>query len=430
MNKLKSQYKTQPYLDVLLYFCIAFLFTTCSSSQSANYFSNTGSKVPISKFNPSYSLVQTSSDSVVLFYEIAVNEILFTSIERQGFTANIKFHWKLYSSYEGGPLLAQDSLISIIPKPNEGITHLYGQLKISTPQTDAFIALKTSDLNRRSVNLYTQEIYRESDLKYAQYFQIMRDDNTPLINPFCEKAEIIKVFAPRQENKKLFVYEIAPNDEPGLPPYSTQNKYLNHNLKNIRIILKDTVLNEYRFKMNPIKVSLLVADTTNPTGKSVYQFPSSYPKINSYTELIKPLSYLCTKTEYAQLLTSLNKRESFELFWEKLSGNKERAKTLIKYYYKRVEKANTYFTSYKEGWRTDRGMIIIIFGEPENVKTNSKYETWTYGKGENTATLSFTFEKIPNRLSNNDYILIRNPNYRNIWNSAISTWRGGRYFIF
>jgi len=403
----------------------------CASSNTANYFNYSNSKNIGTNLTANYSIVQTTVDSIVIFYEIDINELLFSSKNKQDYTARLKFHWKLFPNNEGKQILLQDSLLTSIEKPATDITHIYGALKIKTPITDAFIALKTSDLNRKSSSFYSQNIYRDNNLKYTQYYQIKRDNGTPLINPYCKKGDPIQVYAPRHSTNKLFVFEITPEDNPAEPPYfGTTNNFKNHELRNLRIIIKDSVLNTYRFKMNPSKISLLVGDTTNPIGQCVFQFPEAYPKQNSYTELLNPLYYLCTKTEYAELVTSINKREAFERFWESHSGNKERAKTLIKYYYKRVEKANTYFTSYKEGWRTDRGMILIVFGEPENIKGNSKYETWTYGKGENTATLSFTFEKIPNRLSSNDYVLIRNPNYRNIWNSAISTWRSGRYFIF
>ncbi|HEX9615291.1 MAG TPA: GWxTD domain-containing protein, partial [Bacteroidota bacterium] len=53
-------------------------------------------------------------------------------------------------------------------------------------------------------------------------------------------------------------------------------------------------------------------------------------------------------------------------------------------YYHRVEYANKNFGHYMDGWKTDRGMIYIRFGSPDNVERhpfdmNTKpYEIWYY----------------------------------------------------
>jgi hypothetical protein len=53
-------------------------------------------------------------------------------------------------------------------------------------------------------------------------------------------------------------------------------------------------------------------------------------------------------------------------------------------YYARVAYANRNFKQYMEGWKTDRGMVLIRFGSPQNVErhpfnSESKpYEIWYY----------------------------------------------------
>ena len=53
-------------------------------------------------------------------------------------------------------------------------------------------------------------------------------------------------------------------------------------------------------------------------------------------------------------------------------------------YYRRVVFANENFSHYIEGWRTDRGMVFIILGAPNNIdrhpfEYDSKpYEVWEY----------------------------------------------------
>jgi hypothetical protein len=53
-------------------------------------------------------------------------------------------------------------------------------------------------------------------------------------------------------------------------------------------------------------------------------------------------------------------------------------------YYYRVHVANQRFSGHREGWRSDRGMIYILYGEPDaveeyNFEINSKpYMIWLY----------------------------------------------------
>ncbi len=53
-------------------------------------------------------------------------------------------------------------------------------------------------------------------------------------------------------------------------------------------------------------------------------------------------------------------------------------------YYRRIEYANQNFSHYTEGWRTDRGMVFITLGTPDNVERHpfdydaKPYEVWDY----------------------------------------------------
>jgi hypothetical protein len=53
-------------------------------------------------------------------------------------------------------------------------------------------------------------------------------------------------------------------------------------------------------------------------------------------------------------------------------------------YYARVEFANKHFSHFMDGWKSDMGMVFIIFGTPSNVERHpfdsdaKPYEIWTY----------------------------------------------------
>jgi GWxTD domain-containing protein len=127
-------------------------------------------------------------------------------------------------------------------------------------------------------------------------------------------------------------------------------------------------------------------------------------------------------------MQSKDSKLSIDKFWLELSGNKERARELIKQYYSRVQNANYYFTSYKEGWKTDRGMIYIIFGSPNFVTRNGNIESWTYGEQNNYRSLNFFFTNQQKSMNSNDFKLERNPLFKDDWMQAIDVWRQGRVY--
>ncbi|HLB00932.1 MAG TPA: GWxTD domain-containing protein [Bacteroidota bacterium] len=79
------------------------------------------------------------------------------------------------------------------------------------------------------------------------------------------------------------------------------------------------------------------------------------------------------------------KREKWLEYWSRKdpSPGTERNE-LMEEYYARVDYANKHFGHYTEGWKTDMGMVYIIFGAPGNVERHpfeidtKPYEVWTY----------------------------------------------------
>ena len=53
-------------------------------------------------------------------------------------------------------------------------------------------------------------------------------------------------------------------------------------------------------------------------------------------------------------------------------------------YYARIRIANERYSHYTEGWKTDMGMVFIIYGEPSSIERvpfgdyTKPYEVWDY----------------------------------------------------
>ncbi len=112
------------------------------------------------------------------------------------------------------------------------------------------------------------------------------------------------------------------------------------------------------------------------------------PTITDLDKAIDQLIYIAKGSEMDVLReaqTPADKLKQFLDFWAKHDPDpKTQRNELMEEYYARVAYANRNFGSYMEGWKTDRGRVLIQFGPPQNVErhpfdSESKpYEIWYY----------------------------------------------------
>lgn len=134
-----------------------------------------------------------------------------------------------------------------------------------------------------------------------------------------------------------------------------------------------------------------IADTSfKQVGNS--DFISSQFAILSVEEcniLFAKSKYLSTRSEidqYGKISSVEGKREFLFKFWkgrDEIVETQEN-ETFIKYF-ARVEQANQKYSAMKkEGWKTDRGRVFLIYGEPSEIERypnqldSKPYEIWQY----------------------------------------------------
>jgi len=165
------------------------------------------------------------------------------------------------------------------------------------------------------------------------------------------------------------------------------------------------------------------ADSNGKEGITFFRFYNGYPKIKTPQRMAESLRYITSSEEFNKLLSSAYPKETVDSFWVTTAGGPDRAVELIRSYYGRVEEANRFFVSFCEGWKTDRGIIYIMFGPPNVVYRSDQQELWTYGEANNYHSIQFLFQKVLNPFTENDYILQRQFNYKEIWYNAVQQWR-------
>lgn len=120
----------------------------------------------------------------------------------------------------------------------------------------------------------------------------------------------------------------------------------------------------------------------------------NYPAVQTPEELARPLTYLMDDGDHEELMSHENPdslKAAIDRFWLRNIGNENEARNVIRMYYERVEEANKQFSNYKEGWKTDPGMIYVLFGPPWYVEENLDRRVWSYSYNRNDPDYNFLF---------------------------------------
>jgi len=169
-------------------------------------------------------------------------------------------------------------------------------------------------------------------------------------------------------------------------------------------------------------------DSERPEGLSLFNFGGSFPQIKTPEELMEPLFYLTTLAEYRDLRKQENIKLEVDNLWLKMGGSIEKSKELIRIYYNRVVYSNLYFTSNKEGWKTDQGMIFILFGPPSRIQMTGTGESWYYFARRKSKAVEFRFDRQPDAFLNQHLVWKKTTESQVYWNEAVRSWRNGKVY--
>lgn len=161
-------------------------------------------------------------------------------------------------------------------------------------------------------------------------------------------------------------------------------------------------------------------DSLAHLGITMLRTPPYFPKYRQLNELIESMLYLTSDQEKKAMLRSKNPRQSFDSFWMNTYTTKSRARNAIGRYYNTVAITNKLFTDFKPGWKTDRGMVYIIYGMPDEVYRTENTEEWYYDDG-----YAFEFTIISSFFAPKTYTLRRNKEFEDQWYTRIAKIRRG-----
>ena len=288
------------------------------------------------------------------------------------------------------------------------------------------IKITSTDLNSKSKTISFLNINKRDENSNQFYKVILKENNSILFRDYFYKNEELSIVFKSPNNTTAVIKHYKTKFPVSPPPFSMTSStpfnfdeftLLNFNYQNDTIHFSANETGIYHFG---------VGSDNRYSGLTLFQYSDDFPEVNTAEELLSPLRFLASKKEYDIMKQFQDPKKAVDSFWLKTSKQEEKARRLVQGFYTRVENANYYYTSFKEGWKTDRGIIFIVFGPPSIVYRSLTGESWTYGELSNYKSLTFNFSKVNNPFTNNDYVLQRSTVYKNPWYRAIDSWRQGK----
>ena len=420
---MKSKKQMKQYFNFSALILLCLLFFSCRtgliSTQNLSYLYDND----MYAYTPEYHVFHKNDSVSTVYYKFNSGSILYIKSEDNGkFISKFSLKSELYESYSMKQLL-DSNIVSYFDENRENKRDLIGSFDIKTRTKGSFLLkLIFADLNKHTTVESYVNIYRNSPYN-RQNFIMLNADSIPFFKPFVNEAQQFRILC---NNKNIDKYIVRYYDRifpVATPPYSSQNT-ATFDFK-ADSVFTVSVKNAYSdlIKLQKKGIYHFQTDTSKKEGFTVFRFNEGYPLVITPSQMLFPVKYLTSRYEYDDLIVMKSRKEAVDKFWLQAAGNADRAKELIKMYYNRVQDANQYFSSYLEGWKTDKGLIYIIYGPPNIVYQGKEMETWIYGEDRNFQSISFNFYKMENPFSDNDYCISKSSLYKDGWFQAIENWR-------
>lgn len=394
------------------------------------YVINLEAQTKPSKWNFSYkydvnSLVKCQyrlwelKDSVVVFFKLTFDEKY--AKEKQ---FHKKYTWafdvKITSSYDTKNTLLEGTFSSNKYQIAENEYLFSVQIpKITESSAYLFLAYFQDESGKILIEdiplkIVGTELYSEN---LAFYYKT----EVPVFENFISKSDTFSIKS-GFGNSKTSIHYFKYNFAAALPPMAT----VNTGDQDVRLSPDSTLVVDCDSMIIPFKKGFYMLPSINKNKSNrLMVIENRFPKVTKTRELIDPCIYIATDDERKGMKQSQKPKVKLDDFWLSLGQDKDFARKMIKNYYTKVQEANALFTLYKEGWKTDMGMIYIVFGKPDYVYKQDLKETWKYKSRPNIPSVNFIFNKKSGPLGCFFYELQNSDDYANVWYNTVELWRKG-----
>ncbi len=412
------------YLNKIPFLLILLLFG-CSVGYELSQQNLSGTYDPQLRFTQPEFLIAHTNDSITNVYlHVNLSEFLYTRENENGkYIARIEISYSLYESYESKIILDSAALF-YTDSIEYGLNSTLSEVLFVKAKAPGDYILKVSilDIHRGKELSYYLPIYKKSMIG-SQSFMLFDKDSSLLFRNYISPNENVSLKYLNISQEKLFVHYYKRDFPLARPPFVLDKEQAFNYKADSTFSIPVFNGNSHQFNLVKEGFYFFQSDTNSREGFTIYRYYDDFPVISSAEHVISPLRYISTQREYDILTSSSNKKLTADSFWLVNTGHPNRARQLISRYYNRVQEANNMFSSFLEGWKTDRGMVYIVLGPPNYVYRATNTENWVYGEAGNPGSLRFSFIRVNNPFTNNDYNLYRNPMFKETWYNSVENWR-------
>lgn len=413
-----------------MWLSIPALFTFCGSGDDL-------ARATIQDYNndelsieTSFQVYHESRDSSKLYIKLNTKNLLYTRRNSETFAARVEIRITPYVLGDANIYKLKGKTIRVNDfDDSKTIKDLLATTTIFLPDDkDYSLNIKIIDLNKQREITKTELTEKHYPYSGQYFIATHHDARVPLFSDRIEANETYTLRTNASPSGIIHVkyYNRSFNLPP--PPFAYyDHRSFDYTPDSTFSIMLDP-WNKVMFSSGDAGFYHFQTDPEAKQGFTLFVSNSDHPEVTEFQQMVDPFRYLLSNKEFANIIKDAEQKKRLESYWIEWCGNKERARSSIKAYYTRVEEANKYFSSHVDGWKSDRGLVYIVYGKPNKVYRSSTVETWIYGEENNPMSITFNFTKVINPFTGNDFRLNREEYYKPTWYRSLEAWRNGRIY--
>jgi GWxTD domain-containing protein len=370
--------------------------------------------------------VSKDSSNLAIFMKVTMQKSNSVDVKIQEFVSRFTLNYVIYPDFASRERLGYANiplnLQNVVQASNNQFVVRFDVKKPANIQT----AIMLSEIAENGTGKKSQEqlnLRFKSNKLSDRVALFDRKGTVPLMRNYVNVNDTVLITDLNKTPKKLYLYYYSHTFDAATSPMNLSARASAKTLT-IDTVMTITIGRPMTFKNEGLY--FMLEDTTDAYGIGIVVTNKRFPKMTQPRELTEPVMYVSQNQEIAELLNTKQPKKALDKYWLSLAnGNADAARRNIRVYYDRVEEANRLFTTYKEGWKTDKGMIYIVMGAPDRVTRGKDREVWVYSQRANFSEVNFTFNRRQNQFVDDHYELQRYVEYQPIWYPMVEAWRAG-----
>ncbi|SDC87508.1 GWxTD domain-containing protein [Williamwhitmania taraxaci] len=367
-----------------------------------------------------FHLNDSLSELNILFYPKEI--LMSTSNPDSVLRGSVRFNMELYNVKDSLVAVDTASLVVTIDQNSLRKPSMYSKLPVRATLGECYVMkFSVTDVLREQTAIVLMMVDK-TNRNTGQWYRTTNPDGSVFFGMAVREGGIVMVDHPMRSLDSTYIFFYR-NLSVSPPPVRAIREYLPE--------LPDSV-----WKIGGKRVSFpyegtycISADSSQGKGLMLGRFTTGFPRRVSPNQLVESMVYIESRVTDSGF-TATNSKLLLDSLWLSRTGNHEASRELIRIYYNRLFLANYYFSSYKEGWKTDRGMIFMVYGLPTRIFRYGLNEVWIYGHASGKKSTRFHFRYKPGSASPNDFVLdyMRSSNLK--WSVIEDGWKKGKPFIY